>query len=125
MQVNNLEKDLAIFMINRGFKILFIPKEWIDKEVAMYSIMKFPHNLRWLEEYSDDYDIVLAALTKDPFTLTFASERLQKDKELILKIIKIKPLAITLVNRKLFDAEFVKNIREIVPESIQYIFPYV
>jgi len=78
------DKEVALEVLRKNsLSSAVILKFNDDKDIMLEGVSKLGSLLRFASDrLKDDRDVVLAALRNNPFTFVYASERLQKDKEL-------------------------------------------
>lgn len=94
-----------------------------NKEIVLNAISKNPFNLEYVSDsLKDDKEVVLLAISQDGRNLKYASERLKKDKEIVLEAAKVSIDSLNYVGDELkSNREIGMALVNINPRSLNYL----
>ncbi|WOG25670.1 PEP/pyruvate-binding domain-containing protein [Endozoicomonas sp. 8E] len=96
-----------------------------DKNFVLSAISEYPEELRFLsEKLRDDSDVIMAAVAKEPRTLHYASERLRGDKDIVRMITANSICHLTEVSKELLsDRQYMLELIAINPLAFSFAVP--
>ena len=93
-----------------------------EKRSVVLELIKRGRSLKWFPEYNDDKEIVLAAVNQYYNDLYYASDKLQKDKDIFMESLQTLGPSYLYDGTRIFDyTEFIEHIHngELIPENLR------
>jgi hypothetical protein len=120
-------KDFILKIVPYCKKVLQFTSEALknDQEVVMLSTQSHPNSFNYSSlELKDDEHFMLKCYNRNTFLiLEFASPRIKKNEEIMLKFIKKSPLGMSFVpNTLLQSGDFMLKCLKYIPESFSFSF---